>query len=125
MSVILCGRSRISDWVLLIDCFHELADDQGNTLYPLDFFLGSYELSLQAPAIHSEDDFENPMPPAYLCSSLMYSSCRLMYLRKAQYTYDHHENGELLEMSLKLLQGRVLIAIIITDPFNVDARNIG
>ena len=43
--------------VLLIDCLHELADDEGDTLNPLDFFLCSYQLSLQAPTICSENDF--------------------------------------------------------------------
>lgn len=46
----------VRDCVLLIDGFHELADDQGNTLYPLDLFLSSYKLSLQASAIHSGND---------------------------------------------------------------------
>ena len=43
--------------VLLIDCLHELADNKGNTLNPLDFFLCSYQLSLQAPTSRSENKF--------------------------------------------------------------------
>lgn len=52
----LVGRNAIGDCVLLIDCFHKLADDQGNTLYPFDFFLSSYQLSFQASAIRLGTD---------------------------------------------------------------------
>ena len=56
MSVVTVGGIGVGDCVLLIDGFHKLADDQGNTLYPLDLFLSSYELSLKASAIHSGID---------------------------------------------------------------------
>lgn len=36
--------------VLLIDRFHELANDQGYTLYPLDFFLCTNQFPLQTPS---------------------------------------------------------------------------
>lgn len=58
MSVVIVGSVNVGECVLLIDGFHELADDKGNALYPLDFFLSSYQLSLQAPAIHSATDVQ-------------------------------------------------------------------
>ena len=67
--------------LLLVDSLHELPDNKGHTLYSFDLLLGSNEFSLKAPAfvsgagsLWSEKQF------SYLCSSLMYSSCRLMYL---------------------------------------------
>ncbi len=36
--------------LLLVDGLHKLADDERHTLDALDLFLGTYELTLQAPA---------------------------------------------------------------------------
>lgn len=36
--------------LLLVNGFHELADDQGYTLDTLDLFLGANQLALQTPA---------------------------------------------------------------------------
>jgi uridine kinase len=63
--------------ILLVDGFHELSNNQWNALNPLDLFLRSDELTLQASAttrisVWLVEAFE----AANLCSSLMYSSCR-------------------------------------------------
>lgn len=44
--VIRSGR-RSDDAVVLIDHLHELADDEGHRLYPLDLFLSPEELALE------------------------------------------------------------------------------
>lgn len=41
------GQGQSEGSLLLVDGLHELADDQWNTLYPLDLFLCSDELTLE------------------------------------------------------------------------------
>lgn len=42
-------------WViLLVNRFHELADNEWYTLYPLDLFLRTNELPLQAPVFFED-----------------------------------------------------------------------
>lgn len=59
---------------------------------------------------------------AYLCSSLMYSSCKLMYLSRFQKVQEHGRRVHLLKMSLEPLQSGVFVAIVIANAFDVDAR---
>lgn len=72
--------------ILLVNRFHELADDEWYTLYPLDLFLRTNELPLQAPVFENilanvqKIRFSKVGQITYLCSSLMYSSWSWMYL---------------------------------------------
>ena len=45
--VVIRASSRSDDTIVLIDHLHELADDEGHGLNPLDFLLGSKELPLE------------------------------------------------------------------------------
>ena len=67
--------------VLLIYRLHELPYHQRHTLYPLDLFLGPHQFPLKTPAILSGLRLlVKLVASTHLCSSLMYSSCRFMYL---------------------------------------------
>lgn len=67
--------------VLLIYRLHELPYHQRHTLYPLDLFLGAHQLPLKTPAILlGLRLLIKQVTNIHLCSSLMYSSCRFMYL---------------------------------------------
>ena len=78
--------ARVTDLVvvrnlLLVDSLHELPNDEGHALYPLNLLLRSDELSLEAPVcVSGAGSLPNEKQVFYLCSSLMYSSCRLIYL---------------------------------------------
>ena len=66
---------------LLIYRLHELPYHQRHTLYPLDLFLGPHQLPLKAPAFLLEFYLLMELvAKTRLCSSLMYSSCKFMYL---------------------------------------------
>ena len=72
--------------ILLIDGFHELTNDEWHTLYSLDLLLGPDKLALKTPdgngnQRHPERDIVERI---HLCSSLIYSSCNLMYLGTGQ-----------------------------------------
>ena len=67
--------------ILLIYRLHELPYHQRHTLYPLDLFLGPHQLPLKTPAILLGLGLLIKLVAiTHLCSSLMYSSCRFMYL---------------------------------------------
>ena len=67
--------------LLLIYRLHKLPYHQRHTLYPLDLFLRPHQLPLKTPAIPLGLDLRIKLVAiTHLCSSLMYSSCRFMYL---------------------------------------------
>ena len=67
--------------LLLIYCLHELPYHQRHTLYPLDLFLCPHQLPLEAPTILlGLGILIEFVAITHLCSSLMYSSCKFMYL---------------------------------------------
>lgn len=72
--------SLVWSHVLLINGLHKLSDNEWNTLYPLYLLLSSDQFSFQAPRILSMWCQTAHARAICLCSSLMYSSCKLIYL---------------------------------------------
>jgi hypothetical protein len=93
--------------VLLVDSFHELSDDKWHALDSLDLFLRSDKFTFQTPATwHLSDCTLETVISTNLCSSLMYSSCKWMYLTEALVKSVYHSNPQatILEMSLVSFQ---------------------
>lgn len=131
--------------VLLIDSLHELPNHQRNALDAFDLFLRPHELPFQAPIVVIRI-LRNKLGeyPKYLCSSLIYSSCRLIYLFCRSYqlsitppihqeTIDgrsvHHpvsiiqEWVGLLKVSLKPFKLRIVV--VIRDQTIIEGGSIG